>query len=57
MSTADVRAGTDQGRPPVAHRTGWVIPKIISVDDHVVEPAYVWQEWLPAVTPSRWRSS
>lgn len=23
---------------------GWVIPKIISVDDHVVEPAHVWQE-------------
>jgi len=24
------------------------IPKIISVDDHVVEPAHVWQTWLPA---------
>jgi len=24
------------------------IPKIISVDDHVVEPAHVWQSWLPA---------
>src|SRR3954465_13052782 len=24
------------------------LPKIISVDDHVVEPAHVWQEWLPA---------
>jgi predicted TIM-barrel fold metal-dependent hydrolase len=23
------------------------IPKIISVDDHVVEPAHVWQMWLP----------
>ncbi len=23
------------------------IPKIISVDDHVVEPAHVWQTWLP----------
>jgi predicted TIM-barrel fold metal-dependent hydrolase len=23
------------------------IPKIISVDDHVVEPAHVWQAWLP----------
>jgi predicted TIM-barrel fold metal-dependent hydrolase len=22
-------------------------PKIISVDDHVVEPAHVWQTWLP----------
>jgi hypothetical protein len=24
-----------------------VIPKIVSVDDHVVEPAHVWQTWLP----------
>jgi predicted TIM-barrel fold metal-dependent hydrolase len=24
------------------------IPKIISVDDHVVEPAHLWQTWLPA---------
>ena len=24
------------------------LPKIISVDDHVVEPAHVWQNWLPA---------
>ena len=24
------------------------IPKIISVDDHVVEPAHLWQAWLPA---------
>jgi predicted TIM-barrel fold metal-dependent hydrolase len=23
------------------------LPKIISVDDHVVEPAHVWQQWLP----------
>ncbi len=23
------------------------IPKIISIDDHVVEPAHVWQAWLP----------
>jgi predicted TIM-barrel fold metal-dependent hydrolase len=23
------------------------LPKIISVDDHVVEPAHVWQTWLP----------
>ena len=25
-----------------------VIPKIISVDDHVVEPPHVWRAWLPA---------
>jgi predicted TIM-barrel fold metal-dependent hydrolase len=24
------------------------IPKIVSVDDHVVEPPHVWQRWLPA---------
>jgi predicted TIM-barrel fold metal-dependent hydrolase len=24
------------------------IPKIISVDDHVVEPAHLWDRWLPA---------
>ncbi|MCY4271133.1 MAG: amidohydrolase, partial [bacterium] len=23
------------------------IPKIISVDDHLVEPAHLWQSWLP----------
>ena len=27
------------------------IPKIISVDDHVVEPAHVWQSWLPTEIP------
>jgi len=27
------------------------LPKIISVDDHVVEPPHVWQTWLP----QRWR--
>src|SRR5260370_41748685 len=24
------------------------IPRIISVDDHVIEPAHVWQDYLPA---------
>jgi predicted TIM-barrel fold metal-dependent hydrolase len=24
------------------------IPKIVSVDDHVVEPPHVWERWLPA---------
>ena len=24
------------------------LPKIISVDDHVVEPAHLWERWLPA---------
>ena len=23
------------------------LPKIVSVDDHVVEPPHVWQTWLP----------
>ncbi|MEJ7584824.1 MAG: amidohydrolase family protein [Acidimicrobiales bacterium] len=29
------------------------LPRIISVDDHVVEPAHVWQEWLPAALRER----
>ena len=24
------------------------IPKIVSVDDHVVEPAHVWERWMPS---------
>jgi len=24
------------------------LPKLVSVDDHVVEPAHVWETWLPA---------
>ena len=27
------------------------LPKIISVDDHVVEPAHVWETWLPGEVP------
>ena len=34
-----------------------VLPKIISVDDHVVEPPHGWQTWLPerfrALTPEQ----
>ena len=37
------RASGVQGQPGV----GVELPKIISVDDHVVEPAHVWQTWLP----------
>jgi predicted TIM-barrel fold metal-dependent hydrolase len=29
------------------------IPKIISVDDHVVEPPHVWDRWLPAAYRDR----
>src|SRR5215510_10874827 len=29
------------------------IPKIISVDDHVVEPPHVWERWLPAAYRER----
>ncbi|HVU71427.1 MAG TPA: amidohydrolase family protein [Mycobacteriales bacterium] len=29
------------------------LPKIISVDDHVVEPPHVWQTWLP----EKWRAA
>ena len=31
--------------------TSWEIPKLISVDDHVVEPPHVWERWLPAAVP------
>jgi predicted TIM-barrel fold metal-dependent hydrolase len=24
------------------------LPRIVSVDDHVIEPAHVWQQWLPS---------
>ena len=24
------------------------LPKIISVDDHVIEPPHLWETWLPA---------
>ena len=34
-----------QERPSEASER--VLPKIISVDDHVVEPPHVWQTWLP----------
>jgi len=30
-----------------------VIPRIISVDDHVVEPSHVWTRWLPAAFADR----
>ncbi len=29
------------------------LPKIISVDDHVVEPPHVWQDWLPGAYRDR----
>ena len=29
------------------------IPRIISVDDHVVEPPHVWERWLPAAYRDR----
>jgi predicted TIM-barrel fold metal-dependent hydrolase len=32
----------------VASTESPTIPMIVSVDDHVVEPPHVWQEWLPA---------
>ncbi len=27
------------------------LPRLISVDDHVVEPPHVWERWLPAALP------
>ena len=41
-----------EGASPDAASTGQhsfgELPKIISVDDHVVEPPHLWQTWLPA---------
>jgi predicted TIM-barrel fold metal-dependent hydrolase len=37
--TAPATASSGSARP---------LPKIISVDDHVVEPPHLWQTWLPA---------
>jgi len=39
MTATDARPGTST--------TERVLPKIVSVDDHVVEPPHVWQTWLP----------
>ena len=33
---------TTEARPD-----GWELPRIVSVDDHVVEPPHVWETWLP----------
>ena len=33
--------------PDESQGTG-LIPRIVSVDDHVVEPPHVWQTWLPS---------
>ena len=42
MSSATPRS---EAPPKAAPRRA--LPKVISVDDHVVEPAHVWQTWLP----------
>ena len=34
--------------------SGIVVPAIISVDDHVIEPPDLWQRWLPAKYRGRW---
>ena len=36
---------------PSDYDRGVELPKIISVDDHVVEPPHVWQTWLPERVP------
>jgi predicted TIM-barrel fold metal-dependent hydrolase len=43
-------------RPTTSHRSGGStrqIPRIISVDDHVIEPPHLWQTWLPASMRAR----
>jgi predicted TIM-barrel fold metal-dependent hydrolase len=34
--------------PNAVASTGATLPRIVSVDDHVVEPPHVWNRWLPA---------
>ena len=46
MSIAEPQAAA----PDAARRE---LPMIISVDDHLVEPAHLWQEWLPAKFKAR----
>ena len=43
--TAMVHELTHRAQPPPVMTE---IPRIVSVDDHVVEPAHVWERWLPA---------
>jgi predicted TIM-barrel fold metal-dependent hydrolase len=43
---------TTSERPLTAPDTQ-VIPRIISVDDHVLEPDHVWQQWLPEAYRAR----
>src|SRR5205085_4244280 len=38
----------DPSDPTGEHRVQADLPKIVSVDDHVVEPPHVWSRWLPA---------
>src|SRR5262245_54575561 len=40
---ADARAAREEGVEVMRE-----LPKVISVDDHIVEPAHLWQERLPA---------
>ncbi|HYL53257.1 MAG TPA: hypothetical protein VEZ15_14890, partial [Acidimicrobiia bacterium] len=51
MSATEQRPEAERSAPGGAgagHPSGnGTLPKIISVDDHVVEPAHVWQTWLP----------
>jgi predicted TIM-barrel fold metal-dependent hydrolase len=39
---------TVTARSPAGERHQAELPKIVSVDDHVVEPAHTWSRWLPA---------
>jgi predicted TIM-barrel fold metal-dependent hydrolase len=41
-------AAEQQHDATVVEPREWELPKIISVDDHVVEPAHTWEQWLPA---------
>ena len=40
--------GKELPEPAPSTNDSTEIPPIISVDDHIVEPAHLWQTWLPA---------
>jgi predicted TIM-barrel fold metal-dependent hydrolase len=47
VSVLNEGAASGAGSSASQHSFG-ELPRIISVDDHVVEPPHVWQTWLPA---------
>jgi predicted TIM-barrel fold metal-dependent hydrolase len=47
IETMSSRRKVKEGVKPAAGQHADDLPRIVSVDDHVVEPPHVWQRWLP----------